>query len=230
MTIGLCRYRVGDVLRVTGFHNKAPQFQFVCRKNVVLSIDSDKTDEETLMKAIKVVTTKHLAEAKWRLVEYTSYADLNSIPGHYVLFWELQQISSQAVQPGCQDNHRASSHENGTLHKSKSAVTVEEGSSKVLKEVLEECCATIEENLDSVYRQGRVACKSIGPLEIRIVRQGTFDQLMDYSLSRGASINQYKAPRCVKSTAIVELMNSRVISNFFSPRYPSFIPGVKVSH
>ncbi|CAK8575516.1 unnamed protein product [Lathyrus sativus] len=42
---GLYRYRVGDILRVAGFKNKAPQFNFICRKNVVLSIDSEKTDE-----------------------------------------------------------------------------------------------------------------------------------------------------------------------------------------
>ncbi|KAG8076108.1 hypothetical protein GUJ93_ZPchr0006g42119 [Zizania palustris] len=45
---GLCRYRVGDILQVTGFHNAAPQFRFVRRKNVLLSIDSDKTDEAEL--------------------------------------------------------------------------------------------------------------------------------------------------------------------------------------
>ncbi|KAI9088963.1 hypothetical protein K1719_029242 [Acacia pycnantha] len=27
---GLYRYRVGDILRVAGFKNKAPQFNFVC--------------------------------------------------------------------------------------------------------------------------------------------------------------------------------------------------------
>ncbi|GLJ20880.1 hypothetical protein SUGI_0381000 [Cryptomeria japonica] len=56
---GLYRYRVGDVLRVTGFHNSAPQFHFVCRKNVMLSIDSDKTDEVELQSAMNKAT-EHL--------------------------------------------------------------------------------------------------------------------------------------------------------------------------
>lgn len=38
---GLSRYRVGDVLRVTGFHNMAPQFQIVRCQNVILSISLD---------------------------------------------------------------------------------------------------------------------------------------------------------------------------------------------
>jgi len=50
---GLCRYKVGDILQVTGFHNSNPQFKFVRRKNVLLSIDLDKTDESELQKAIE---------------------------------------------------------------------------------------------------------------------------------------------------------------------------------
>ncbi|KAH0640031.1 hypothetical protein KY290_037318 [Solanum tuberosum] len=35
-TGGICRYRVGDILQVTRFHNSAPQFKFIIRKNVLL--------------------------------------------------------------------------------------------------------------------------------------------------------------------------------------------------
>ena len=55
-------------------------------------------------------------------------------------------------------------------------------------------CLAVEEALNSVYRQGRAADRSIGPLEIRVVPDGTFDKLMDYPRPCGASINQYKAP------------------------------------
>ncbi|CAI0550373.1 unnamed protein product [Linum tenue] len=66
---GLYRYRVGDVLRVGGFKNKAPQFTFVCRKNVVLSIDSDKTDEVELQTAVTRAAVQHLAPLGASLVE-----------------------------------------------------------------------------------------------------------------------------------------------------------------
>ncbi|XP_073281627.1 probable indole-3-acetic acid-amido synthetase GH3.1, partial [Primulina huaijiensis] len=85
---GLYRYRVGDILRVTGFHNSAPQFHFVRRKNVLLSIDSDKTDEAELQAAV-AKASQLLREFNTSVVEYTSYADTNSIPGHYVIYWEL---------------------------------------------------------------------------------------------------------------------------------------------
>ncbi|KAK0588637.1 hypothetical protein LWI29_003479 [Acer saccharum] len=189
---GLYRYRVGDILKVAGFKNKAPQFNFVCRKNVALSIDSDKTDEVELQNAVKNAAN-HLSPFDATLVEYTSYADTSNIPGHYVLFWEISLGGATPIPPS----------------------------------VFEDCCLTIEESLNSVYRQGRVSDKSIGPLEIKVVESGTFDKLMDYALSQGASINQYKTPRCVKFAPIIELLNTRVVSNYFSPKCPKWVPGHK---
>ncbi|KAL8237813.1 hypothetical protein R6Q59_018894 [Mikania micrantha] len=189
---GLYRYRVGDVLRVAGFKNKSPQFNFICRKNVALSIDSDKTDEVELHKAVENAVN-HLMPFDTTLTEYTSYADTTTIPGHYVIIWELSLNETTPIPPS----------------------------------VFEDCCLTIEESLNSVYRQGRASDKSIGPLEIKIVENGTFDKLMDYAISLGASINQYKTPRCVKFAPIVELLNSRVVSSYFSPKCPKWVPGHK---
>ncbi|KAH6789846.1 Auxin-responsive GH3 family protein [Perilla frutescens var. frutescens] len=187
---GLCRYRVGDILRVTGFHNSAPQFQFVRRKNVLLSIDSDKTDEAELQAAVENAS-RLLREFNTSVVEYTSYADTKTIPGHYVIYWEL---------------------------------LVKDSSNSPSDHVLDRCCLAMEEKLNSVYRQCRVADNSIGALEIRVVRSGTFEELMDYAISRGASINQYKVPRCVSFTPIMELLDSRVVSTHFSPSLPHWSP------
>ncbi|WVZ22205.1 hypothetical protein V8G54_000749 [Vigna mungo] len=187
---GLCRYRVGDVLQVTGFHNNAPQFHFVRRKNVLLSIDSDKTDEAELQNAVENASVL-LKEFNTSVVEYTSFADTKSIPGHYVIYWELLMKDSRHAPSG---------------------------------DVLEKCCLTMEESLNAVYRQGRVSDRSIGPLEIRVVKNGTFEELMDYAISRGASINQYKVPRCVTFTPITELLDSRVESVHFSPAEPHWTP------
>ncbi|PKA45673.1 putative indole-3-acetic acid-amido synthetase GH3.1 [Apostasia shenzhenica] len=190
---GLYRYRVGDVLRVTGFKNRAPQFSFVRRKNVALSIDSDKTDEVELQAAVGKAVADHLEAFGATVVEYTSYADTATIPGHYVLYWELRK-----------------------------------GKTVVPAAVFEDCCLAIEESLNSVYRQGRAADRSIGPLEIRVVEEGSFDKLMDYAISQGASINQYKAPRCVRPGPVVELMEARVKESYFSPKCPKWAPGSKL--
>lgn len=191
---GLNRYRVGDVLRVTGFHNAAPQFQFVRRKNVLLSIESDKTDEAELQRAVERASAL-LRPHGASVAEYTSQACTKSIPGHYVIYWEL--LTTGGAGAG------ATAVDNGTL---------------------DACCLEMEEALNTVYRQSRVADGSIGPLEIRVVRPGTFEELMDYAISRGASINQYKAPRCVTFPPIIELLDSRVVSSHFSPALPHWTP------
>nr|Q9SZT9.3 RecName: Full=Indole-3-acetic acid-amido synthetase GH3.2; AltName: Full=Auxin-responsive GH3-like protein 2; Short=AtGH3-2; AltName: Full=Protein YADOKARI 1 [Arabidopsis thaliana] len=128
---GLYRYRVGDILRVTGFHNSAPQFKFIRRKNVLLSVESDKTDEAELQKAVENAS-RLFAEQGTRVIEYTSYAETKTIPGHYVIYWEL-------------------------LGRDQSNALMSE-------EVMAKCCLEMEESLNSVYRQSRVADKSIGPL------------------------------------------------------------------
>ncbi|KAL2519769.1 Indole-3-acetic acid-amido synthetase GH3.17 [Abeliophyllum distichum] len=190
---GLYRYRVGDILVVTGFHNSAPQFRFVQRRNVVLSIDTDKTSEEDLLNA--VTEAKLVIEPLgFLMTEYTSYADTTSIPGHYVLFWELQMRENTDQLP------------------------------ELDPVVMEQCCYRVEESLDSVYRRCRRKDKSIGPLEIRVVKHGTFDALMDFCLSQGSSVNQYKTPRCIKSEEATKVLDSRVVARFFSKNVPSWEP------
>ncbi|KAI3971643.1 hypothetical protein MKW92_049940 [Papaver armeniacum] len=197
---GLYRFRVGDVLRVTGFMNTAPQFNFVCRRGVVLSIDADKTDETELQNAIENAIIKHLLPLKASLEDYTSYADPSIIPGHYVLYWELHSIgNSQVVAP------------NG-----------------IPSSVFEDCCITIEESLNFVYRAFRVAGK-IGALEIKVVKQGSFRKMMEHAKSRGTSLSQYKTPGCLKSIAMVDLMNSMVVISYFSPKCPNLVRGNSVN-
>ncbi|KAL0435864.1 UNVERIFIED_CONTAM: putative indole-3-acetic acid-amido synthetase GH3.9 [Sesamum radiatum] len=189
---GLNRYRIGDVLQVTGFHNHAPQFRFICRRNVVLSIDNDKTNEEDLHRSITAAAKRLLEPRHALLVEYTSYADTSSVPGHYVIYWEI----------------------NNTIHPQEPPVSAED---------VEECCIAVEEGLDYVYRRCRTNDKTVGPLEIRVVKAGTFEKLMDLFIAQGgASINQYKTPRCVKSKAALKLLNANVSSCYFSPRDPAW--------
>lgn len=178
---------------VTGFHNNAPQFKFVHRRNVVLSIDTDKTNEDDLLNAI--TKAKLLVEPLGVLLtEYTSYADTRSIPGHYVLFWELKKREG---------NENLEEMEVG---------------------LMEECCSSIEQSLDSVYRRCRSKDKSIGPLEIRVVKHGAFDALMDFCVSQGSSVNQYKTPRCIKSEEAIRILDSRVMGRYFSSKTPFWEP------
>lgn len=188
---GLYRYRVGDVLQVTGFYNRAPQFKFICRRNVILSVDADKTNEEDLHGSVSRAK-KILEDRGHILLEYTSFTDTSTLPGHYVLFWEV-----------------------------KATPTSGSGGARLDAQVLESCCVAVEESLDCVYRRCRAHDRSVGPLEIRLVEAGAFDALMDLLVSQGGSINQYKTPRCIEpGGAALELLDSKATASFFSPRDP----------
>ncbi|KAE8725430.1 4-substituted benzoates-glutamate ligase GH3.12 [Hibiscus syriacus] len=172
---------------VTGFHNNAPQFQFVERQNVAISVDQEKTSESDLFKAVTEAKA-HLDPLGFVLTEYTSYADTSSAPGHYVLFWELKQKEG---------NH----------------------CKELDPKVMAECCYRVEESFHYTYKIYRKK-NIIAPLEIRVVKQGTFDALMDYNVANGASLSQYKRPSCIKSKEALKILDSRVIGKFFSPKSP----------
>ncbi|KAK8672865.1 hypothetical protein V6N13_111222 [Hibiscus sabdariffa] len=184
---GLYRCKVGDILMVTGFHNNAPQFQFVERQNVAISVDQEKTSEADLFKA--VTEAKALLDPIGLiLTEYTSYADTSSAPGHYVLYWELKEKErNHYTEPGAN--------------------------------IMVECCFRMEESLHytyQIYRKKNI----IAALEIRVVKQGTFEALMDYYVSKGTSLSQYKRPSCIKSKEALKILDSRVTGKFFSPKPP----------
>ncbi|CAL4989761.1 unnamed protein product [Urochloa decumbens] len=206
---GLCRYRVGDVLRVTGFHNAAPEFRYVRRRNVLLSVvgADEKTDEAFLQRAVERASSALLLRTHGgaAVLDFTSRACTATVPGHYVVYWELLLMT------------KSNKGDEG-------AVATVDG------ETLELCCLEMEEAMNAVYRQCRVADGSIGPLEIRVVRPGTFEELMDYAISRGSSVGQYKAPRCVAAASMIELLDSRVVSNHFSPKLPHWSPGERASN
>ncbi|MBA0619215.1 hypothetical protein Godav_028430 [Gossypium davidsonii] len=177
--------RVGDVLRVTGFYNKSPQFQFVERQNVVLSIDAGKTTEEDLSKAI--TNAKLILEPFGvMLTAYSSYSDTSSTPGRYVLFWELKMKDSNDLP-------------------------------KLDVKIMEQCCCIVEESFDFTYKSLRKG-GAISGLELRVVKRGSFDELMDFYISKGASISQYKPPCCLKSEEAIKILNSGTVGKFFSPK------------
>ncbi|GAB2271789.1 Jasmonoyl--L-amino acid synthetase jar6 [Dionaea muscipula] len=85
---GLYRYRLGDTVKVMGFHNSTPELKFVCRRNLLLTVNIDKNTEKDLQLAVEEAS-KCLALEKVDLVDFTSLVDRSTEPGHYLIFWEL---------------------------------------------------------------------------------------------------------------------------------------------
>lgn len=80
-------------MKIKGFHNSTPELQFLRRSNVVLNINVDKNTEKDLQLAVEAASNL-LAGEKLEVVDFTSFADLSTEPGHYVIFWEISGSST----------------------------------------------------------------------------------------------------------------------------------------
>ncbi|CAA7048195.1 unnamed protein product [Microthlaspi erraticum] len=188
---GLYRYRMGDILQVNGFYNAAPQFKFIRRRNIVLSIQVEATTEEDVLLALNNARLV-LESSGLMLMGFTCYSDVSSVPGHYVLYWELRTKNFNGIV-------------------------------KLDNKVMVECCYVVEESFDDSYKRFRSRYGSIGALEIRVVQQGTFDSIMEYFISAGASPSQYKTPLSVNSPEVLAILEDRVLARFFSDKSPPFL-------
>ncbi|KAI9109963.1 hypothetical protein K1719_019004 [Acacia pycnantha] len=179
---GLYRYRLGDVVKVMGFHKSTPELKFVRRRNVLLTINIDKNTEKDVQVAIEAAT-KLIARENLELVDYTSHVDVSSEPGHYVIFWEINGEASE--------------------------------------EILSECCKCLDKSfVDAGYTSSRKT-NCIGPLELRVLRRGTFQKILDHILGLGTAATQYKTPRFVgpRHSEVLQILSENVVKSFLSTAY-----------
>ncbi|KAK4266954.1 hypothetical protein QN277_023811 [Acacia crassicarpa] len=179
---GLYRYRLGDVVKVMGFHNSTPELKFVRRSSLLLTINIDKNTEKDLQIAVEAAA-KLVAGDKLEVIDYTSHVDVSSEPGHYVIFWEINGEASD--------------------------------------ELLSECCNCLDKSfVDAGYTSSRKT-NCIGPLELRVVRKGTFQKILDHFLGLGAAVSQYKTPRCVGPThgKVLQILSENVVKSYLSTTF-----------
>ncbi|KAK9056140.1 hypothetical protein SSX86_027229 [Deinandra increscens subsp. villosa] len=179
---GLYRYRLGDVVKVVGFHNSTPELQFVCRRNIMPPINIDKNTEKDLQLSVEAAS-QLLAAEKLEVVDFTSQVDLSSEPGHYVIFWEVSGETSN--------------------------------------EVLQDCCNCLDSTfVDAGYVSSRKV-QAIGPLELKILRKGTFQKILDHYVGMGCTLNQFKTPRCVDpvNQRVVHILYNNVVKSYMSSAF-----------
>ncbi|KAI3764380.1 hypothetical protein L2E82_14387 [Cichorium intybus] len=176
---GLYRYRLGDVVKVIRFHNSTPELQFVCRRNLMLTINIDKNTEKDLQLAVEEAA-KILTIEKLEVVDFTSHVDLATEPGHYVIFWEVSGEVSDVIS--------------------------------------KECCNCLDKSfVDAGYVSSRKV-NMIGPLELRILRRGTFQKILDHYVGLGSALNQFKTPRCVgpANQTVLQILCNNVVKSYTS--------------
>lgn len=214
---GLYRYRLGDIVRVTGFFNASPQLAYVCRKNVMLTVNIDKNTEKDLQIAVnEAMEELQRHDVKAELVDFTSFVDMSSTPGHYVVYWEL---STRSTRRGASQGKGLNGREVTTLSGKQSNYAFSE---QVLYEetVLRKCATAMDLAFVDPGYVGSRKVKTIGALELRVVEAGTFRFLLDRYLKRGvAAITQYKTPRCIMSPEVLSILKSRVVVSVSSSAY-----------
>ncbi|KAJ0980722.1 hypothetical protein J5N97_008977 [Dioscorea zingiberensis] len=101
---GLYRYRLGDIVKVVGFHNSSPKVKFVTRapKN-----SSEIFTERDLMLAMENFQLMLNENEMGEVVEYAGYLDSDSKQEHLVVFVEIiksckEWIDSDCVERCCQ--------------------------------------------------------------------------------------------------------------------------------
>ncbi|MBO4914431.1 MAG: GH3 auxin-responsive promoter family protein [Oscillospiraceae bacterium] len=95
---GLYRYRMHDVLRVTGFHNRTPLVQFEMRAGYAANIRGEKTSEAAVRNMVEE-TEKTLGI---EVTDYSIYADTDAVPPAYVILMELRSrpegVDNEAIR------------------------------------------------------------------------------------------------------------------------------------
>jgi anti-anti-sigma factor len=90
---GFYRYRLGDVIRVTGFEGKSPEVCFSYRRSQLISIDSEKTTEPQIEYAVE----QFVKESGIAVVSYSLYGDRDVTPGRYIVFLEPERYVGRAA-------------------------------------------------------------------------------------------------------------------------------------
>lgn len=89
---GLYRYRIEDVVKVTGYYYESPKVTFCYRLNQITNI----TGEKITQAAFDIAIEQLCEETGLTLNGYSLYADRSTSPGHYVL---LLEPTAGAVPP-----------------------------------------------------------------------------------------------------------------------------------
>ncbi|XP_054771984.2 uncharacterized protein LOC129279949 [Lytechinus pictus] len=191
---GLYRYRVGDVIRITGYHYNCPIFEFMYRLGLILNLRYEKMNQvilkEGLQSAVGQFTGVRLVEyavAESKLIPKSSPAseETEDMP-YYVIFLELGHVGN------------SSGHGDNKMTKVNEITTAIDN-------------ALRERNSDyqRLRREG-----AISHPRVYIVDTGTFEELKQYVVNTtSTTVNQYKVPRRIRTVNILNFMYGHATSS-----------------
>lgn len=90
---GLYRYRMGDILEVTGFYNSAPVIKFCYRREHCVNVAGEKMDMEKISNAVKEFSQIY----DTAIEHFCVYPQTDKIPAEYMLLLEVPQAGKPNV-------------------------------------------------------------------------------------------------------------------------------------
>ncbi|XP_041483725.1 indole-3-acetic acid-amido synthetase GH3.3-like [Lytechinus variegatus] len=188
---GLYRYRVGDVIRITGYHYNCPTFEFMYRMGLMLNLRYEKMNQVVLKEGLQSAVGQFNCI---RLVDY-AVAESTIIPAsssafeggedmpYYVMFLELRQ------------------EEQMRENKQSEFVDAEQ-----IKTTIDNELRARNSDYHRLRREG-----SISHPRIYLMKHGTFDDLKQYVVTTtNTTANQYKVPRRIRTLDTFNFMYDHV--------------------
>ncbi|XP_037087502.1 jasmonoyl--L-amino acid synthetase JAR1-like [Pollicipes pollicipes] len=107
---GFYRLRLGDVVRVVGFYQQAPQIEFLFRSGQNLNVNAVKISEEVLFRALREAADRWSSTLKDYTAAGSQFTPSHQglLDPHYLLFLELDGPVLTEEQTGLQDEEYAS--------------------------------------------------------------------------------------------------------------------------
>ncbi|XP_071482188.1 uncharacterized protein [Diadema antillarum] len=186
---GLYRYRLGDIIRVTGFHDNCPSFQFLYRLGLMLNLRYEKIDQGVALQSVqaavdrwpgRVKLTEFAAAESTLLSETCAAYERDEIMPYYLLFVELEFPSGNESCEEITQEHKA---------------------------MLDQELRDRNSDYERLRWEGAIA-----PPRVHIVKPGAFEALKAHILANtSTTANQYKVPRKLRSESLVEFLLQQVV-------------------
>ncbi|CAL5339105.1 unnamed protein product [Camellia sinensis] len=84
-----------------------------------------------------------------------------------------------------------------------------------------ECCNCLDRSFVDAGYVGSRKVKAIGALELRVLKRGTFQKILEHYVGLRAAVSQFKTPRCVgpANSTVLQILCNNVVKSYFNTAF-----------
>ncbi|XP_071479535.1 uncharacterized protein [Diadema antillarum] len=180
---GLYRYRLGDVVRIEDFFNNTPVIEFLYRTGQMLNLRFEKLDQTVVLESVR--------------------AAVNRWPGRCMLEFAVAESTILSQNCPVAEPDELAPYYLFFIE----LLALDKPLSDAEKRVIDEELRLRNSDYERLRRE-----VSISHPRVLVLRPGTFDDLKNYLVENtGASANQYKVPRKLRTYAMVDALLKGVV-------------------